>query len=98
MTDLSNISDSLIAKVVTIDDVDEALFEFQTAVGIDDGGIAGVVFSGGWDAEWRTASTERRSSMMAHYINVERSFAAGDEGSDEVEELDPGVAWAKNWL
>lgn len=57
-----------------MDDVNEALFKFQNAVGIDDGGIAGVVFSGGLDDEWPTASIQRRHEIMSRYIEVERSF------------------------
>lgn len=75
MARFSKITKALLAEVVAVDDVNDALFRFQTAIGIDDGGIAGVVFSGGWDDEWSSASAERRHEMMAHYIGTERRMA-----------------------
>lgn len=75
MARFSKITKALLAEVVAIDDLNDALFRFQTAIGIDDGGVAGVVFSGTWDDEWPTASAERRHEMMAHYIGTERRMA-----------------------
>lgn len=75
MADFSKVNDELLAKVVATDDLNDALFDFQLTVGINDGGVAALVFSGGWDDEWASATSERRHQMMQHYIRVERSFA-----------------------
>jgi hypothetical protein len=75
MANLNLITPALVAEVVAIDDVNDALFRFQTEVGIDDGGVAGIAFSGGWDTEWPSATIEQRHSMMARYIEAERAFA-----------------------
>lgn len=76
MGTFDQIPEQLVEDTIAKDDLNDALFDFQNAIGIDDGGVAGVVFSGGWDDEWPTATQERRREMMAHYIGVERSFAA----------------------
>lgn len=75
MADFSKVNDELLATVVATDDLNDALFDFQLTVGINDGGVAALVFSGGWDDEWPSATKERRHQMMQHYIGVERSFA-----------------------
>lgn len=75
MARFSEITKGLLSEVVAIDDLNDALFLFQTAIGIDDGGVAGVVFSGGWDDEWHSATAARRHEMMAHYVSVEHAMA-----------------------
>jgi len=74
MARFSKITKVLLAEVVAIDDLNDALFRFQTAIGIDDGGVASIVFSGGWDDEWPSATAERRQQMMDHYIGAERAM------------------------
>lgn len=76
MARFSKITKSLLAEVVAMDDLDDALFRFQTAIGIDDGGVAALVFSGSWDDEWPSANAERRHEMLAHYIGTERRMAS----------------------
>lgn len=75
MPRFSRITEKLITEAVKTDDLNDALYRFQNAIGIDSGDIAGVVFSGGWDDEWPLATIERRREMMDHYISVERSSA-----------------------
>lgn len=75
MAAFDQITEQLIEDTIAKDDLNDALFDFQNAIGIDDGGVAGVVFSGSWGDEWPTATPARRREMMAHYIDVERSFA-----------------------
>jgi hypothetical protein len=75
MPRFSQITKKLITEAVTTDDLNDALFRFQNAIGIDSGDIAGVVFTGVWDDEWPLATIKRRREMMDHYISVERSSA-----------------------
>lgn len=75
MPRFSQITEKLITEAVTTDDLNDALYRFQNAIGIDSGDIAGVVFTGAWDDEWPLTTIERRREMMDHYISVERSSA-----------------------
>lgn len=76
MPRFSQITKKLITEAVTTDNLTDALFRFQNAIGIDSGDVAGVVFnSRDWDHEWPLATVERRREMMSHYISVERSSA-----------------------
>lgn len=68
------ITEDLIAKTVAMDDLNDALFEFQNHIGINDGGVASTVFCGDWENEWSTATQSRRREMMDHYIAVERNY------------------------
>lgn len=75
MARFSLITKKLVAAAVATDDLNDALYQFQNAIGIDSGDVAGVVFSGGWDDEWTTASLARRHEMMTHYVATERASA-----------------------
>lgn len=81
----SRITEELIGAAVANDDLNDALFAFQQAIGVDDGGIAAAVFSLGWDEEWPGASAGRRRAMMDHYVSLECFYAPSvdDEGLDE---------------
>ncbi len=61
----------LLSKAVATSDLNEALFALQNAVGIDCGGIAGMVFGSAWSSEWPGASPERRLEMMKYYASRE---------------------------
>lgn len=76
MARFSRITKKLIAVAVVCDDLNQGLCDFQNAIGIDSGDVAGVVFTGDWEREWPIASQERRQEMMAHYIHTERCIAA----------------------
>lgn len=85
MTVENRITDELISATVANDDLTDALFSFQQAIGVDDGGVAAAVFSGGWDEEWPGANAVRRREMMDRYVSLECFYApsADDSGSDE---------------
>lgn len=82
MTNVSAITEDLINTAVATDDLTDALFNFQTAIGQDDGGVAALVFSGDWATEWPTASPARRREMMDRYVELERHYAP-DDAADE---------------
>ena len=70
------IADKLLAQTIAEDNLNDASFMFQSAIGIDSGDVAGLVFSGrDWDSEWPLASPNRRIEMMSHYIDVERTYS-----------------------
>lgn len=81
----SRITEELIGAAVANDDLNDALFDFQRAIGVDDGGVAAAVFARGWDEEWPAASAGRRRAMMDHYVSLECFYApsADDDGLDE---------------
>ena len=85
MTIESRITEELIRAAIANDDLNDALFTFQQTIGVDDGGVAAVVFSGGWDDEWPSANAARRLEMMNRYVGLECFYAssAGDDESDE---------------
>lgn len=85
MTIESRITEQLIRAAVATDDLTDALFTFQQAIGVDDGGVAAAVFSGGWDEEWLCATEARRLEMMRRYVSLECFYApsAGDDESEE---------------
>lgn len=72
---IHRITDELIASTVATDDLDDALFAFQSHIGIDAGDVASIVFCGEWEEEWPNASHSRRREMLDHYINTERLYA-----------------------
>lgn len=76
MTNIAAITDDLINTAVATADLTDALFDFQTAIGQDDGGVAALVFTGDWTIEWPTASAERRREMMDKYVELERHYAS----------------------
>jgi len=79
------ITKELISATVVNDDLNEALFAFQQAIGVDDGGVAAAVFSQGWDEEWPGASEARRRAMMDHYVSLECFYAPSAEDDDRDE-------------
>lgn len=82
MTNVAAITDDLINTAVATADLTDALFDFQTAIGQDDGGVAALVFTGDWATKWPTASAERRREMMDKYVELERHYAP-DVTADE---------------
>jgi hypothetical protein len=75
MTNVSAITDNLINTAAATADLTDALFNFQAAIGQDDGGVAALVFSGDWAREWPRASLARRREMMDKYVELERHYA-----------------------
>ena len=60
-----------IGRASQIDDVDAALLALMNIAGIDDGGVAGIVFSG---FDWNGASQSERVDQLAEWIRTERSY------------------------
>lgn len=85
MTFENRITEELIGAAVATDDLNDALFTFQNAIGVDDGGVAAAVFSGGLEEEWPGATAARRLEMMKRYVSLECFYAssATDDESDE---------------
>ena len=75
MPRFSRITKQLLNQTVGQSDVNEALFIFQKAIGIDAGDVAGQVFGFGWGEEWPSAPVSRRLEMMDKYIQAERHYA-----------------------
>lgn len=48
----------------------------QELIGQEDGGIAGIVFSGGEDEDWFRYSTPDRAKMLTYYLLVELNYAS----------------------
>lgn len=87
MASISDITEDLINTAIANDDLDDALFDFQKAIGVDSGDVAARVFACGWDEEWPGATAVRRREMMDHYIELERLYAPGeDEEGDSAAE------------
>lgn len=72
MAHFSRITKKLIRQAVATDDLTDALYAFQSAIGITCGDVAGRVFAFGMDEEWPGASQARRFEMMDIYIAAER--------------------------
>jgi hypothetical protein len=60
-----------IGRASQIDDVDAALLTLMNIAGIDDGGVAGIVFSG---FDWGGASQSERVDQLAEWIRTERRY------------------------
>lgn len=69
------ITEELVSNTAATDDLNDALFAFQNHIGINAGDVAGIVFGGGWEEEWPTATLSRRREMMDHYTAIERHYA-----------------------
>lgn len=93
MASICDITEDLISKMVATDDLTEALFDFQGAIGVDSGDVAARVFGFGWAEEWPGSTAGRRREMLDRYIEQERHYTAtkADEG-EEGEAVE--AAWA----
>lgn len=69
------ITPDLIDIAVATDDLDAALSALQKAAGIEDGGVAGIVFVGDGEDRWPTALNNERRQMLNNWINVEKQYA-----------------------
>ena len=92
MASINDITEELINTAVATDDLNNALFDFQNAIGVDAGDVAARVFSCGWDDEWPGATAARRREMMDHYIELERLYAH-DVDDDDAERADEAATW-----
>lgn len=63
--------DAAIKSAVACDDLDEACRFIQGALGVTDGGVAGMYFSGPQGDSWETLSRDDRLDAMRSYIASE---------------------------
>lgn len=68
---MPKITTEMLEAAAKVDDLDEALRGVMDAVGIEDGGVAGMVFSGDWEGEWPTASEAERMHMLTKWREAE---------------------------
>lgn len=69
------ITDDMLAAAAKIDDLDAALKGVMDQVGIDEGGVAGMVFSGEQDSGWwRTADVHYRLAMLREWRDAELAY------------------------
>lgn len=66
----------IIKTVILIPDINKALYELQTFLGVESGDVAGIHFSGFDDIEttWKTADKTLRLKIIADYIKSEITF------------------------
>ena len=97
MADFTQATEYLLIVVVGFDDFELAISNLQSAIGIDKGSVAAIIFWPTFVGEWPTASAKRRRSLIQQYIKFERDMAEGKH-DDEYHEYDPGVVWDEEWL
>ena len=83
MASISDITEELINTAVATDDLTDALFNFQRAIGVDAGDVAARVFGFWWDEEWPGATAARRREMVDYYVELERLYAPSDDDYPE---------------
>lgn len=91
MASISDITEELINTALATDDLTDALFNFQSTIGVDSGDVAARVFGFGWDDEWPGATAARRREMMDHYVELER-LDAPDADDDDAERVGEAAA------
>ena len=69
-----NIKIEDVGRATQINDLDLALQPLMKIAGIDDGGIAGIVFSDFGPEAWATADQWTRVQKIAEWIRTERNF------------------------
>lgn len=69
------ITDDMLQAAARIDDLDEACRSVQDAVGIDDGGVAGMHFGGQYEDDWPTADYWYRLQMLREWVDLEKVYA-----------------------
>ena len=70
------IADGMLEAAAKIDDPDDAVRSIMDQVGIDEGGVAGIVFSGYRGLDWwPTASHHDRLEMLHEWVRVEQIYA-----------------------
>jgi hypothetical protein len=66
----------MLQAAAQINDLDEALRSVMDVVGIDDGGVAALVFSGDdWNARWPDEHHNSRMAMLRKWADAEESYA-----------------------
>jgi hypothetical protein len=65
---------ALIETAARCTDLDRACAVIQRYIGQDDGGVAGLVFSGPEGDEYETADLARRKELLANYLLTEEAM------------------------
>ena len=68
-----NFSDFNFDNVVEIEDLDDSMFKVQEMIGIDDGGVCGIYWSGIED-KWVNGTKEERLQHIEGYIKLENTY------------------------
>jgi hypothetical protein len=70
------ITDTMLQAALGVDDLDEAIGTIMEQVGITDGGIAGMVFSGAYNHDWwREADRQDRLWKLCEWRDYEQTLA-----------------------
>ena len=72
------ITDADIKTAVAMADLDAACLHLQNIAHVDDGGIAGMVFSD-TEFDWATADAAERERMIRQWIATERAYSEGPQ-------------------
>lgn len=67
--------ENLITKALMTEDLDAALVLLQDALGIKDGGLAGMMFSG-MEVPWNLMPLDARTERLAEYLKMEAIYAS----------------------
>jgi hypothetical protein len=68
------ITDDMLIAATLIDDLDAAVKSVMDQVGIDEGGVAGLVFGGVYADAWPTADPHYRLAMLREWRDTERAY------------------------
>lgn len=78
---------NLLEKALQTDNLDAALGMLMGAIGISDGGVAGIVFTGEWrdtgldgDKAWEAGDADARREMLSHWFGAEALWCMRPEG------------------
>jgi hypothetical protein len=90
------ITADMLIGAAAINDLDEALRSVMDVVGIDDGGVAGLVFSGDRDRDWwPTAAHTERMEMLRRWAAAEEAMGGEpDLPPDPDKQNDDRAEWA----
>lgn len=91
---LKAITPEMIKTASLVDDIDDAIRPLQEAAGIEDGGLASVVFSGILDHDtWPTATPEDRIEGIENWIKLEEIYLPEPEEPDPDPLPEPVRKW-----
>lgn len=67
-------SDYDFSEIIKIDDFNESMSELQTLIGVTDGGVCSIYWSGKSENDWINGTKKQRLDHIKRYINLENSF------------------------
>jgi hypothetical protein len=92
------ITTEMLLAAAEISDLDEALASVMDQVGITDGGVAGIVFSGDdWRARWPDEHHNSRMAMLWKWVAAEEAMTS-DLPPDPEGKNDERAEWAERAL